>query len=321
MSMWALLARCASNVSEARVYIGAAAMGAVGAMTVAGIAGRVHGHHGHHHGHHGHLGPREMAELLKSQGQPVPVFLAPPHVDGHVPVHSAVVELARVMQQVKPASETLDQIAADFFGRVHPAFPPHDVRHKPPHAIALAMHEELGLASPYHGRAVSEHSFAQGHRHRHGHGHGHGHPHQRPHEVSERLQAEGRAVPAFLLPRHSPEHVPPHEAVRNLAARLATVNSSAASLTLVSVDFFGRVHPAFPPHDVQHQPMHAIALAMHEELGASSPYRSGGTPNAGTTDRTKQPPGDETAHALRRLEERVVALEAENRVLRQQNGK
>ena len=317
MSMWALLARCASNASEARAYIGAAAMGAVGAMTVARIARHVHGVHRHRHGHHGHIGPREMAELLQSQGTPVPVFLAPPHVDGHVPVHSAIAELARALKQIKPASETLDQIAVDVFGRVHPAFPPHDERHKPPHAIALAMHEELGPASPYHGRAVSEHSFAHWHRHRHGHGHGHGHgqPHQGPHEFRKRLQTEGRAVPAFLLPRHSPEHVPPHEAVRHLAARLATVNPSAASLSLVNVDVFGRLHPAFPPHDAQHQPMHAIAFAMHEELGAVSPYLSG------SMTVSKQPAENETTHVLRRLEERVAALEAENRALRQQHGK
>jgi hypothetical protein len=107
--------------------------------------------------------------------------------------------------------------------------------------------------------------------------------------------------------------------VQSLAAGLAKLNPSAASLALFNVDFFGRVHPAFPPHDARHQPMHVIALAMHEELGAASPYHDD-TPDAVVAPAPKQAHATETAATLRRLEGKIADLEAEIRVLRKQNG-
>ena len=98
------------------------------------------------------------------------------------------------------------------------------------------------------------------------------------------------------------------------------MNPEAASLRLFSVDFFGRVHPAFPPHDERHQPMHAIALMMHEELGDASPYHSAPTACVDAAV-AKNAQVNDTAAAMRRLEERVAALEAENQVLRKQNSK
>jgi hypothetical protein len=148
VGLWASVAECAGAVSQARGYIGAATLGAAGALVF--TRGARHRHaHGHGHGH-GHGGPRETARLLEAEGRGVPVFLAPPHASGHVPVHSAVATLASTLRRVNPTSDTLGLVSTDYLGRVHPAFPPHDERHRPPHAIALAMHEELGAASPWH---------------------------------------------------------------------------------------------------------------------------------------------------------------------------
>ena len=310
VGLWASVAECAGAVSQARGYIGAATLGAAGALIF--TRGARHWHaHGHGHGH-GHSGPRETARLLEAEGRGVPAFLAPPHASGHVPVHSAVATLASTLRRVNPTSDTLGLVSTDYLGRVHPAFPPHDERHRPPHAIALAMHEELGAASPFHGLDQVKPAVEMHHR-----GGKHGHGHARPHELAAQLEAEGRGVPAFLAPPHASGHVPVHSAVATLASTLRRVNPTSDTLGLVSTDYLGRVHPAFPPHDERHRPPHAIALAMHEELGAASPWhapdaRAPLTTEAATAKGSERRLDD----VVRRLEARVAALEAENRTLR-----
>ena len=119
------------------------------------------------------------------------------------------------------------------------------------------------------------HGPEQHHNHRHGSHHHHHdsprgphhHHHHHHHDIGAMLQAVGRTVPAYLLAPHEFGHVPPHEALAQLAATLRAAESESPLLQRVTIDAWtGHAHPTFPPHDPRHAPPHVLAFEIDEEL-------------------------------------------------------
>ena len=69
-----------------------------------------------------------------------------------------------------------------------------------------------------------------------------------------------------MLPKHDPAHVPVHQAMESLHAELAAANPDSAALSLLTVGWFGRLHPSHAPHEEGHRPPHIIALELHNAL-------------------------------------------------------
>ena len=107
-------------------------------------------------------------------------------------------------------------------------------------------------------------------RHQRQHHH-HAHDHKpAPHVLAEKLLAEGRPVPGFLLPPHQAGHVPPHLVLAGLVTKARQASLASPTLAMLSEDAWGRFHPAFPPHDRRHVPPHVLALTLGDELAAAA---------------------------------------------------
>eukprot|EP00658_Telonema_sp_P-2_P059875 TRINITY_DN48970_c0_g1_i1.p1 TRINITY_DN48970_c0_g1~~TRINITY_DN48970_c0_g1_i1.p1 ORF type:complete len:604 (+),score=97.88 TRINITY_DN48970_c0_g1_i1:379-2190(+) len=84
-------------------------------------------------------------------------------------------------------------------------------------------------------------------------------------DTAEKLRAQGKKVPGFLLRPHEPGHIPPLQALPSLADTLRAINPESPTLRLVSADPWGEVHPA-PPRHQQHLPPHLLAMQMQREI-------------------------------------------------------
>jgi len=87
--------------------------------------------------------PEALADQLFASGQQIPGFLLPPHDTNHVPPHTALADLTSRLREQQPNSELLSLVTTSWWGSVAPAFAADDERHRPPHVLALLMHEEL----------------------------------------------------------------------------------------------------------------------------------------------------------------------------------
>eukprot|EP00658_Telonema_sp_P-2_P012782 TRINITY_DN14868_c0_g1_i1.p1 TRINITY_DN14868_c0_g1~~TRINITY_DN14868_c0_g1_i1.p1 ORF type:complete len:202 (-),score=29.29 TRINITY_DN14868_c0_g1_i1:275-880(-) len=123
-----------------------------------------------------------------------------------------------------------------------------------------------------------------------------------PHVLAEKLRAQGKKVPGFLLRPHEAGHIPPHQALSSLANTLRSLNPNSPTLSLVSADPWGAVHPAYPPHHEKHQPPHLLAMQMQREIDLGT----GET----ISSESVSTPGSESV--IRQLQHTVTQLQKEN---------